>query len=106
MKQWYFLDNQIFSYVYLFLQELLKELEEFAFKGIPDVRGCRTQDATILEESVSHWYTYTKIMCEILPPYFRQTFILKPAGSEYNLTITVILLAVLECVKMYIIYSV
>nr|XP_022338513.1 RUN domain-containing protein 1-like isoform X1 [Crassostrea virginica]XP_022338519.1 RUN domain-containing protein 1-like isoform X1 [Crassostrea virginica]XP_022338529.1 RUN domain-containing protein 1-like isoform X1 [Crassostrea virginica] len=29
---------------------LLKELEEFAFKGIPDVRGSRTQDAQILEE--------------------------------------------------------
>lgn len=29
---------------------LLKELEEFAFKGIPDVRGSRVQDAQILEE--------------------------------------------------------
>ncbi|XP_005112834.1 RUN domain-containing protein 1 [Aplysia californica] len=31
-------------------ETLLKELEEFAFKGIPDVRGCKTQDAQILEE--------------------------------------------------------
>ncbi|XP_076450418.1 RUN domain-containing protein 1-like [Babylonia areolata] len=29
---------------------LLKELEDFAFKGIPDVRGCHSQDAQILEE--------------------------------------------------------
>ncbi|KAK0049338.1 RUN domain-containing protein 1 [Biomphalaria pfeifferi] len=31
-------------------EKLLKELEEFAFKGIPDVRGCKGQDAQILEE--------------------------------------------------------
>ncbi|XP_067654664.1 RUN domain-containing protein 1-like isoform X1 [Haliotis asinina] len=31
-------------------ESLLKELEEFAFKGIPDVRGCKVQDAQILEE--------------------------------------------------------
>lgn len=31
-------------------ETLLKELEEFAFKGIPDVRGCTVQDAQILEE--------------------------------------------------------
>ncbi|XP_048779554.2 RUN domain-containing protein 1-like [Ostrea edulis] len=31
-------------------EDLLKELEEFAFKGIPDVRGSRVQDAQILEE--------------------------------------------------------
>lgn len=31
-------------------ETLLKELEEFAFKGIPDVRGCKVQDAQILEE--------------------------------------------------------
>ena len=37
----------------LLLQVLLKELEEFAFKGIPDVRGCKVQDAQILEEIVS-----------------------------------------------------
>ena len=37
------------------LQELLKELEEFAFKGIPDVRGCKVQDAQILEEIVSQF---------------------------------------------------
>ena len=35
-----------------FLQTLLKELEEFAHKGIPDVRGCKVQDAMILEEMV------------------------------------------------------
>ncbi|KAL5007222.1 hypothetical protein ScPMuIL_016028 [Solemya velum] len=29
---------------------LLKELEEFAFKGIPDVRGSKVQDAQLLEE--------------------------------------------------------
>ncbi|XP_076471656.1 RUN domain-containing protein 1-like [Babylonia areolata] len=29
---------------------LLKELEDFAFKGIPDVRGCHVQDAQLLEE--------------------------------------------------------
>ncbi|KAK7099030.1 RUN domain-containing protein 1-like [Littorina saxatilis] len=29
---------------------LLKELEDFAFKGIPDVRGCHTQDAQMLQE--------------------------------------------------------
>ena len=34
-------------------QTLLKELEEFAFKGIPDVRGCKSQDAQMLEEMVS-----------------------------------------------------
>ena len=34
------------------LQTLLKELEEFAHKGIPDVRGCKAQDAQILEEMV------------------------------------------------------
>ena len=37
----------------LLLQVLLKELEEFAFKGIPDVRGCKVQDAQMLEEIVS-----------------------------------------------------
>ena len=37
------------------LQVLLKELEEFAFKGIPDVRGCKVQDAQILEEIVSYF---------------------------------------------------
>ncbi|KAL4225000.1 RUN domain containing 1 [Mactra antiquata] len=31
-------------------EKLLKDLEEFAFKGIPDVRGCKAQDAQILEE--------------------------------------------------------
>lgn len=31
-------------------ESLLKELEEFAHKGIPDVRGCKAQDAQILEE--------------------------------------------------------
>ncbi|XP_052801154.1 RUN domain-containing protein 1-like [Mya arenaria] len=31
-------------------ERLLKELEEFAFRGIPDVRGCTSQDAQILEE--------------------------------------------------------
>lgn len=31
-------------------ETLLKELEEFAHKGIPDVRGCKAQDAQILEE--------------------------------------------------------
>ncbi|GFS07305.1 RUN domain-containing protein 1 [Elysia marginata] len=31
-------------------ETLLKELEEFAFKGIPDVRGCKIQDAQMLEE--------------------------------------------------------
>lgn len=31
-------------------EKLLKELEEFAHKGIPDVRGCKVQDAQILEE--------------------------------------------------------
>ena len=35
-----------------FLQTLLKELEEFAHKGIPDVRGCKVQDAMLLEEMV------------------------------------------------------
>lgn len=30
---------------------LLKELEEFAFKGIPDVRGCKVQDAQMLHEA-------------------------------------------------------
>lgn len=34
----------------------MKELEEFAFKGIPDVRGSRVQDAQILEEMVSQYY--------------------------------------------------
>ena len=34
------------------LKDLLKELEEFAFKGIPDVRGCTIQDAQILHELV------------------------------------------------------
>ncbi|XP_078571447.1 RUN domain-containing protein 1-like isoform X1 [Branchiostoma floridae x Branchiostoma japonicum] len=29
---------------------LLKELEEFAFQGCPDVRGCVTQDAQILDD--------------------------------------------------------
>ena len=38
----------------LITQVLLKELEEFAFKGIPDVRGSRTQDAQILEEMVGN----------------------------------------------------
>ena len=36
----------------LYTQVLLKELEEFAFKGIPDVRGCTVQDAQLLEEVV------------------------------------------------------
>ncbi|BFZ16011.1 hypothetical protein BsWGS_19049 [Bradybaena similaris] len=31
-------------------EDLLKELEEFAFRGIPDVRGCKIQDAQLLEE--------------------------------------------------------
>ncbi|KAL8618751.1 hypothetical protein ACOMHN_015161 [Nucella lapillus] len=31
-------------------EDLLKELEDFAFKGIPDVRGCHIQDAQLLEE--------------------------------------------------------
>ncbi|KAK7491489.1 hypothetical protein BaRGS_00017318 [Batillaria attramentaria] len=31
-------------------EDLLKELEEFAFKGIPDVRGCSGQDAHLLAE--------------------------------------------------------
>ncbi|KAH9495176.1 RUN domain-containing protein 1 [Bulinus truncatus] len=35
---------------------LLKELEEFAFKGIPDVRGCKSQDAQILEEVTEREY--------------------------------------------------
>ncbi len=41
-------------------QELLKELEEFAFKGIPDVRGCKVQDAQLLEEIVSEavWFWF------------------------------------------------
>ncbi|XP_074660272.1 RUN domain-containing protein 1-like [Tubulanus polymorphus] len=30
-------------------EDLLKELEEFAFRGIPDVRGCHIQDANLLE---------------------------------------------------------
>ena len=34
---------------------LLQELENFAFKGIPDVRGCTSQDAQILEEEVGIW---------------------------------------------------
>lgn len=33
-------------------ETLLKELEEFAFKGCPDVRGCRSQDAQMLENDV------------------------------------------------------
>ena len=45
----------------LLLQVLLKELEEFAFKGIPDVRGCKVQDAQMLEEIVS----MTKVQCKI-----------------------------------------
>ncbi|KAL3842229.1 hypothetical protein ACJMK2_020268 [Sinanodonta woodiana] len=31
-------------------ESLLKDLEEFAFKGIPDVRGSKVQDAQLLEE--------------------------------------------------------
>ena len=34
----------------MLFQSLLRELEEFAFKGIPDVRGCRAQDAQLLHE--------------------------------------------------------
>ncbi|XP_071500597.1 RUN domain-containing protein 1-like [Diadema antillarum] len=30
-------------------EDLLKELEEFAFKGCPDVRGCKSQDANMLQ---------------------------------------------------------
>ena len=44
--------------VHILLQTLLKELEEFAHKGIPDVRGCKAQDAQILEEMVSHRIFY------------------------------------------------
>ncbi|XP_071851985.1 RUN domain-containing protein 1-like isoform X1 [Apostichopus japonicus] len=33
-------------------ETLLKELEEFAFQGCPDVRGCRSQDAQMLENDV------------------------------------------------------
>ena len=43
-----------------FLQVLLKELEEFAFKGIPDVRGCKVQDAQILEEMVRQMTRVTR----------------------------------------------
>ncbi|XP_022094161.1 RUN domain-containing protein 1-like isoform X2 [Acanthaster planci] len=32
-------------------ENLLKDLEEFAFKGCPDVRGCRSQDAQMLEDA-------------------------------------------------------
>ncbi len=32
-------------------ENLLKDLEEFAFKGCPDVRGCRSQDAQLLEDA-------------------------------------------------------
>ena len=35
---------------------LLKELEEFAFKGIPDVRGCAVSDAHLLEEASREEY--------------------------------------------------
>ncbi|XP_050408880.1 RUN domain-containing protein 1 [Patella vulgata] len=31
-------------------ENLLKELEQFAFRGIPDVRGCHIEDAQLLEE--------------------------------------------------------
>lgn len=34
-------------------ERMLLELEEFAFKGCPHVVGCRTQDAQMLENSVS-----------------------------------------------------
>lgn len=43
------------SFCLIYLQTLLKELEEFAFKGIPDVRGSTVQDAQILEEMVIHY---------------------------------------------------
>lgn len=32
---------------------LLRELEEFAFRGIPDVRGCSVQDTHVMEKMVS-----------------------------------------------------
>ncbi|XP_072045047.1 RUN domain-containing protein 1-like isoform X2 [Amphiura filiformis] len=32
-------------------ENLLKDLEEFAFKGCPDVRGCKSQDAQMLEDA-------------------------------------------------------
>ena len=41
------------THTLLVVQILLKELEDFAFKGIPDVRGCHSQDAQLLEEMVS-----------------------------------------------------
>lgn len=34
-------------------ERMLLELEEFAFKGCPHVIGCRSQDAQMLENSVS-----------------------------------------------------
>ena len=39
---------------YIF-KALLKDLEEFAFKGIPDVRGSTVQDAHMLESLVRHF---------------------------------------------------
>ena len=47
----------------LTFQTLLKELEEFAFKGIPDVRGCKSQDAQILQEMVSCSHTTNIQQC-------------------------------------------
>jgi hypothetical protein len=36
------------------IQDLLKELEEFAFKGIPDLRGCSLDEPVSPEELVSN----------------------------------------------------
>lgn len=53
------------------IQILLKELEEFAFKGIPDVRGCKVQDAQMLHEAVSTaWFSSQER--NIISMYFLQ----------------------------------
>ena len=51
------------THTLLVVQILLKELEDFAFKGIPDVRGCHSQDAQLLEEMVSVDGTCSCCLC-------------------------------------------
>jgi hypothetical protein len=52
----------MYAFATVCVQDLLKELEEFAFKGIPDLRGCSEEEPVSAEEMVSRHPLFISIM--------------------------------------------